>query len=374
MRQTDDEPEGEGDAPHAASSGGNERPRVLTELASGVDALYLSGRASLPAALLDELNALRLLADQQEGPVEINFGGLLMQLQPRKWGLYRYCLEHPYARIGISPKLKIPAIRVQPRAEFLHGGGVEYAVEWVRHLLEMECGPVLLEVSRVDLFGDFQGWSVNGDQRREFLCRADARNLFENAEEFNGLQIGTRSSDIFARLYDKTIESLKKGTAYWPIQWGEKYDPDQSVLRVEFELHREVLRQFGVSTPDEVLAACGAMWHYLTHDWLTHRDPTEDQTKSRWPISAQWQAVQRATIAGGSVGIERAYGAKQTGVLANLMPSLVGQLANFGALTNCESSIDLLPTLERHLHLYARSSGRGMPSRITEKKQKYGLP
>ena len=349
-------------------------PEGPHELASGVDALYLSGRAALPVVLLDRLHALRLIADQQEGSVEMRFGGLVMQLQPRKWGLYRYCFDHPYARFGFTPKAKIPAIRVQPRAEFLHGAGVECVVEWIRNLLETECGPVLLEVSRIDLFADFQGWSVNGDQRREFLCRADARNLFENAEEFNGLQIGKRESGIMARLYDKTIESAKKGTAYWPIRWGEKYDPDQSVLRVEFELHREVLRQFGVSTPDEVLAACGAMWHYLTHDWLTHRDPTDDQTKSRWPISAQWQEVQRASIAGCSLGIERAYGAKQAGVLANLMPSLVGQLANFGALTNCESSIDLLPTLERHLHHYALSSGRGIPSRIIEKKQKYGLP
>jgi hypothetical protein len=352
----------------------NLRPQGPRELASGVDALYLSGRAALPVVLLDRLHALRLIADQQEGPVEMRFGGLVMQLQPRKWGLYRYCFDHPYARFGVSPKEKIPAIRVQPRAEFLHGGGVEYVVEWIRSLVETECGPVLLEVSRIDLFADFQGWSVNGDQRREFLCRADARNLFENAEEFNGLQIGKRDSGIMARLYDKTIESAKKGTAYWPERWGDKYDPEQSVLRVEFEVHREVLRQFGVSTPDEVLAVCGAMWHYLTHDWLTHRDPTDDQTKSRWPISEPWQEVQRASIAGGSLGIERAYGAKQAGLLSNLMPSLVGQLANFGALTNSASTIDLVPNLEQQLHHYARSSGRSMISRIAEKRQKYGLP
>ena len=230
-------------------------------------------------------------------------------------------------------------------------------------------------MSRIDLFADFQGWSVSGDERREFLCRADARNLFENAEEFNGLKIGKRESGtISARLYDKTIESAKSGTAYWKQLWGETYNPALSVLRVEFELHREVLRQFGVSTPDEVLASTGAMWHYLTHDWMTHRVPTNDETKSRWPVSEPWQAVQRARIAGGALGIERAYGAKRAGVLANLMPSLVGQLANFGALTNSESVIDLIPHLERHLYQYSRSSGRSMISRIAEKRQKYGLP
>jgi hypothetical protein len=351
------------------------RPKGPRELASGVDALYLSGRAALPVELLTQLDALRLLADQQEGPVEINFGGLVMQLQPRKWGLYRYCIDHPYARFGFSPKMKIPAIRVQPRAEFLHGAGVEHVVEWAQSLLESVCGPVLLEVSRVDLFADFQGWSVSGDQRREFLCRADTRHLFESAEEFNGLQIGTRGSGtIFARLYDKTIESAKSGTAYWIDKWGDNYDPALHVTRVEFELHREVLRQFGISTPDEVLGATGSLWHYLTHDWLTHRTPTDDETRSRWPVSVEWQAIQRARIGDLAIGIERAYGAKQSGVLANLMPSLVGQLANFAALTNCESSLDLIPTLERHLQHYARTSGRSTISRIAEKRQKYGLP
>ena len=345
------------------------------ELASGVDALYLSGRAALPVALLDKLRDLRLLADQQEGPVEITLGGLVMQLQPRKWGLYRYCLDDPFARIGFTPKTKIPAIRVQPRAEFLHGAGVDFVVEWARSLMESICGPVLFQVSRLDLFADFQGLSFSGDRRHEFLCRADARHLFEVAEEFNGLQIGSRNSGtIFARIYDKTIESTKTGTAYWKDVWDDRYDPNHHVTRVEFELHREVLRQFGISTPEEVLGASGSLWHYLTHEWLTHRVPNDDETKSRWPISEDWQSVQRARIGHDAVGIKRAYEAKQEGVLENLMPSLVGHLANFGALTNCQSSIELIPTLERHLQHYARSSARSMTSRIAEKRLKYGLP
>jgi hypothetical protein len=116
-------------------------PNGPRELTSGVDALYLSGRAALSTDFLAQLDAQRLLADQMEGPVEIVFGGLTMQLQPRKWGLYRYCLDQPYARIGFSPKPKIPAIRVQPRAEFLHGHGVENVVEWARPSLNQSAAP-----------------------------------------------------------------------------------------------------------------------------------------------------------------------------------------------------------------------------------------
>ncbi len=347
----------------------------VVELTSGVDALYLSGRAALSDDFLARLDALRRIAEEQEGHVNIVLGGLEMRMQPRRWGLYRYCVDHPYARFGFSPKQKVPAIRVQPRAEFLHGAGVEEVVDWARWLLESECGPVHLQVARIDLFADFQGWNISGDQRHEFLCRADARNLFENAQEFNGLKIGKRESGtISVRLYDKTVESAKSGTAYWKELWGEAYDPALPVLRVEFELHREVLRQFGVSTPEEVLGATGSMWHYLTHDWLTHRVPTDDETRSRWPLSEPWQGVQRARIAGSALGIERAYGAKRAGVLANLMPSLVGQLANFGALTSSESLTDLIPNLQREVDRYSRTTGRSMISRIEEKRQKYGLP
>jgi hypothetical protein len=237
------------------------------ELTSGVDALYLSGRAALPEDFLAQLDALRSVADDQEGPVRVVLGELEMQMQPRKWGLYRYCIDHPYARFGFTPRDKIPAIRVQPRAEFLHGAGVEKVVEWAHRLLESECGPVLLEVSRMDFFADFPGWNISGDDRHEFVSRADGRNLFETAQEFNGLKIGKRESGtISARLYDKTIQSAKTGTAYWKDLWGEAYDPALPVLRVEFELHREVLHQFGVSTPDEVLGASGSMWYYLTHE------------------------------------------------------------------------------------------------------------
>lgn len=91
-------------------------------------------------------------------------------------------------------------------------------------------------------------------------------------------------------------------------------------------------------------------------------------------MSEPWQAVQRARIARGALGIERAYGAKRAGVLSNLMPSLVGQLANFGALTNSESLIDLIPNLERQLHLCSRATGHSMMSRIVEKRHKHGLP
>ena len=46
-----------------------------------------------------------------------------MLMAPHAWQKHRYCLTHPYGRIGITPSLNLPTFRFQPYAEFLHGVG-----------------------------------------------------------------------------------------------------------------------------------------------------------------------------------------------------------------------------------------------------------
>ena len=348
-------------------------PRVR-ELASGVDALYLSGRAAISTDLEFALNEARAHADKTDDSVTFILGGVEMQLQARGFGKYRFSLDHLFGRVGITASKSLPAIRVQPRAEFLHGVGPRAAVEWFAQHLEGACGPVLLTVSRLDLFADFQGWSLSGDDRREFLTRATELGLHEASDEFNGLQFGKRTSGaISARLYDKTIESAKAGSLYWRDIWGENFDRDQSVLRVEFELARDALRQFGVNRSDEVLDATGSLWTHLTTQWLTHRKVTDDQNKSRWPISAEWKCVQRARIGENDYGISRTYGGKALGQIWNILPALTGYLANFGALTHSDSFADLIPHLSNFLAQYAERTATTMRERIADKRRKNGL-
>lgn len=352
------------------------RVSVLREVASGVDALYLSGRASLPADLLQRLELARTLAaDQPSGP-PFQFGPLDVTLAPRAFGKYGYRLEHPFALIGLSPSSRLPAIRVQPRAEFLHGAGPRGVVDWCRDVLEAACGPVRLSVTRLDLFADFQGWDLDVDARHEFLCRAKALNTYEEDRTFNGLVFGIRDSGaISARLYDKTIQASKVGAGYWPMIWAQHdYDPTQPVLRVEFEVLRDALRQYGLTTPEETLDAAGSLWASLTNTWLTHRVPGTDQTKSRWTISPQWECVQRASIAENAEGINRMYLGKRRGAIENLMPGLAGYLASFGAYAGAKDLFDLLPTLGDFLDRQEAKTGVSLAERIKQRRREFGLP
>ena len=345
----------------------------LNEVASGVDALYLSGRTSLPDNLLARLEATRTLANTLGGSPPFQFGALEMLMSPYAFGKHRFCLIHPYGRIGITPSLNLPALRIQPRAEFLHGVGPRAATQGFRDLIEDECGFVKLQVSRIDLFADFQGWELSGDERGAFVCRASNLGTFEHNGTLTGLQFGKRSSGaIDARVYNKSIELLASGADYWHDVWNEKYDPSRDVLRVEFEVLRGALREFGLNDPEEVLDATGSLWTYLTN-WLSYRVPTGDHTRSRWPVAPQWEDVQRATIGEGAFGLERMYRGKQRGELGKMMPAFVGYLARFGALSDSRSEVEMLEVLQEFLKRYAKETHVSMDYRIWQKRRSLEL-
>jgi hypothetical protein len=349
------------------------RVPILNEVASGVDAIYFTGRANLPDSLLARLETSRADAQALDGSPPFQFGALDMLMAPHAWGKHRYCLTHPYGRIGITPSLSVPTFRVQPKAEFFHGVGVRAAVQGFRDLLEDECGLVKLQASRIDLFADFQGWNLSGDDRRRFVCRASDLGTFEEDGTLSGLQFGKRSSGtVDARLYNKTNELLKSGAQYWREMWNDTYDSNRDVLRVEFEVLRGALREFGLDDPDEVLDATGALWAYLT-TWLSYRVPTGDQTRSRWPIALEWEDVQRARIRDDAIGIERTYGGKQRGELAKMMPAFVGYVARFGALSDCHSEAELLEVLKDYLERYAKETHVSTDFRIWQKRRSLEL-
>ena len=124
-----------------------------------------------------------------------------------------------------------------------------------------ELGRLRFWVNRVDLFADWQGWSLGLDDAQRFVCRADARRTYEVAGTLTGFEFGSRKTNtVLARLYDKTADMAAKDNAWWLEVWGEQYVPGAPVHRLEFEIGRQGLVEFDLNTPDQVLAAtvtCG---------------------------------------------------------------------------------------------------------------------
>ena len=98
-------------------------------------------------------------------PAPCEIGEHTFGIAPHGWGKYRFCLDHHMARIGFSTSRHLPTVRIQPRSEFLHAVGPGAAVATLREMLEPELGQLRLWVNRVDLFADWQGWSLSARRR-----------------------------------------------------------------------------------------------------------------------------------------------------------------------------------------------------------------
>jgi len=141
------------------------------EVASGVDALYLSGHREAPAWLIAKLNLLRTRAAEESMPQPYEFGGYRFMVHPRGWGPYTYLLTHPFGRIGVTASSQFPAFRVQPLTIALHGLGAAATFEWFRDVISTEVDDVRFTVSRLDLYCDVQGWVPTAESRHEVVCR-----------------------------------------------------------------------------------------------------------------------------------------------------------------------------------------------------------
>lgn len=343
----------------------------LTELASGVDSLYISGRCDLPGSLITDLETAKLDALDQGSPVGFEFGGYDWELKPSSLHRYRYWLDHPLAAVGITPSDKLPSLFVQFRSEGIHSIGADGVLSWLAGAIGNASLSPVWSVSRIDLHADWQGWNLNGDHRRRFVCRSRSLATYEEGPELSGFSFGNRrSKTITARIYDKTNEIATKGGAWLFEAWGNAFDADLPALRVEFEISRNALREMALHDPATTLGQVDRMWAYATREWLTYRSPSDHSCVFRWPVAHEWRQIQNATLAGSAVPITRITDANRAAELERILPALNGYMATFGALTGNDTIDDACDALKPHMLAYENRSRRSFCNRVHERQRK----
>ena len=347
------------------------------EVASGVDALYMSGRVEIPVAVVERLQLAREVAEEAEGPVGIEFGGVDFEIQPRGLRRHKYRLEHEFGIVAFTTSEKLPAVLIQPRAEFLHRVGPSGVVQFYRNVIERETGTLELAASRLDLYIDVQGWDVSVDDRHLFVRRAKAVAGHEASDDFNGLAFGARATNtVYSRIYDKTIETQKKGGHYVEQTWGPAYDPSLHVKRVEFQMGRKGLRHYGIDTPEEAIRSARGLWRNLTVEWLSFRVATADSNRSRWPIAPEWQVVQEASMAHGAIGLSRMVNDHVMADLKALRPGLNGYVTSVAAIKGGRSVSDAMALVAEEIQRYEVDTGRRFETQVAEKlgKRSFTIP
>lgn len=272
----------------------------LRVLRVGVDSLYLSYRGRLSQTWDTKLRNLKYDAQSSDpeevAKAQVLIGDQLFEVQDKGSRRYAFVLLDNCFRIQIASReaTSLPLAHVQISSELLTLQGYIEAERQARFVVctfGLVSGPA--KVSRVDLCADVEtSYPMDSWPASAWVTRAHRIDPHYVQGRFSGWSIGSGSS-LVCRLYDKTLELERKPREYLTALWRESgWDGLQKVWRLEFQFRREVLKELGISSPDELPGALGSLWAYATTQWLRLTLPSaDDQTRSRWDTHPLWQAL-----------------------------------------------------------------------------------
>lgn len=280
----------------------------LKILASGVDsltlALYISWTSQAflnllresreKAVILEKSIPLILHSGEDDSPFHFN-------LLPHGANGYKFLLlSAEYAlKIGDweSPKSR-PSAMVEIRSEALWHIGFVECFERILALFRWR-GAELLEIkpSRMDLCADalVPDSFLSMDLMKYAVTRSDRRVPYFSHSQLTGIQFGR--GQLVGRIYDKALEIQRRSKKDWMFAiWDIDAVPTgKKVVRFEFQVRREALRQMALNDIQEARAMIDNLWSYCSRNWLKFQDNPGNHHTMRTTFP-WWEAIQNGFL------------------------------------------------------------------------------
>jgi hypothetical protein len=142
-------------------------------------------------------------------------------------------------------------------------------------------------LSRIDYCFDYNLPEIDFDEDC-FVSRANKDSKHREDGKVQTFTFG--KGDVVLRMYDKIAEIKQQSEKSWFYElWGGL---DQDVWRIEWQVRKEVLRNYGIKTFDDLYNKLGNLLKYLSEEHDTLRQPNGDSNRSRWPLHPLWEDVQ----------------------------------------------------------------------------------
>ncbi len=168
------------------------------------------------------------------------------------------------------------------------------------------------KISRCDLYADFRvPDGLNLEFLRNYMVgKAKHTSQFLNGDVLETFYVGEKSSPIQLRIYDKGKEIEKKGSkARWLLIWF--VDDPQDVWRIEFQIRRQILKQYQINSINDLQNKKADLWKYATGEWFSLRC-LDDGNQARRTIHEFWKKVQSCIeYFGSEEGVKRYYEKKR---------------------------------------------------------------
>ncbi len=142
-------------------------------------------------------------------------------------------------------------------------------------------------LSRIDYCFDYNLPEVDFDEN-SFVSRSNKDSKHREDGKVQTLTFG--KGDVVLRVYDKIAEIKQQSEKAWFYElWGGL---DEDVWRIEWQVRKEVLRNYGIKTFDDLYNKLGNLLKYLSEEHDTLRQPNGDTNHSRWPLHPLWKDLQ----------------------------------------------------------------------------------
>jgi hypothetical protein len=169
-----------------------------------------------------------------------------------------------------------PNIMAEIRSEMLWRVGAKESCSFISNMIsEIGFEISIIKPSRVDLCVDvlFPRPVWNKDLIDYAVTKAFERAFYmQKAHQLKGIAIG--KGDLTARMYDKALEIKQQSHKIWMFDiWGiPKISKNKVMLRIEFQMRREILKEVKANTLIDLFEKQPNIWAYCTKKWLTFKD------------------------------------------------------------------------------------------------------
>jgi hypothetical protein len=259
--------------------------KVKNILASGIDSLVISMDIDWKdASLFDVLDKLKEKAKEYSH----DYPGIMnhfnteeiwpFTIKPHGTKGFSWILSGSDFTYKIANSLEPgsrPNVMIEIRSEALWRLGPEEVLKIALSLIEVNGGRIIeAKLSRVDLCVDFlMSEKIWSQSLMEYaVTRATDFVPYYTHKKMTGIKIG--KDIISARLYDKPLEIQQQSKKYWMYGiWGINETPQgKKIIRIEFQMRREVLKQLGLNNVEDLFKNIDQAWAYCTKNWLKFQD------------------------------------------------------------------------------------------------------
>lgn len=275
-------------------------------VSAGIDTLYLSVAADVPAGLIDLLKDKKAEVQELSDDHQlIKFGQTSLfsfNLQRTGTKFYPYVLKCGDFTVCLSSRSadsSIPSMQIVVGSMSCNNdlpSLLQQFRRWCRHYgIKIQSD----KVSRIDLYADttYNIESLRLFNQSRFVTRAEKVSLYYSNRRLSGLQVG--AGDIVFRAYNKIQEMVDKCAGHKMAFFREIWGEVEHVTRCEFQLRREAVKSIcpGVSSLHQVVSKLPSIWRYLTESWFRQTARAVDRlnrNQSRETTSEWWLVVQSA--------------------------------------------------------------------------------